>query len=108
MISGESPANGVVTPRKPFDPATGGWGALEIAARVNALEVDGLAFAGGFADPTRSARKATAWGVGLNWYLTRNVKYQANYDHTTYEGGAPAGGDRHTENALILRAQIGF
>jgi phosphate-selective porin OprO and OprP len=108
VLSGEAPSNGAVTPRTPFDPAQGGWGALEIAARVGALEIDGDAFTGGFADPARSARKATSWGVGLNWHLTRNVKYAATFDHTTYEGGAPAGGDRQTENALLLRAQVSF
>jgi hypothetical protein len=40
-------------------------------------------------------------------YLTKNVKYVANYERTTFEGGR-TGGDRETENALLFRAQVGF
>lgn len=107
VLSGEAPAGGVVTPKKPFDPAQGGWGALELAVRYNRFDVDGDVFAG-FADASRSARAATAWSVGVSWYLTRNVKYVASLDHTTYEGGAGGGGDRHAEDALLLRTQVSF
>lgn len=107
VLSGEAPANGAVAPAKPFDPAQGGWGALELAVRYNRSDVDDDVFAG-FADAARSARTARAWSVGVNWYLTRNVKYAASFDHTTYEGGAAGGGDRHTENALLLRTQVSF
>ena len=108
VLSGEAPAAGVVTPKKAFDPAKGGWGAVELAARYGELDVDGDVFTFGYADAAKSARKAKEWGVGLNWYVTRNVKYVANYDHTTFEGGAAAGGKRKAENALFLRAQVSF
>ena len=48
----------------------------------------------GFADITKSARRASAWAVGLTWYLNRNVKYVLNYEQTSFRGGA-ALGDGH-------------
>jgi phosphate-selective porin OprO and OprP len=108
VLSGEAPVAGVVTPKKPFDPTKGAWGALEVAARYGALDVDHGIFEAGYADPARSARRARGWGLGVNWYLTRNVKYVVDYDHTRFSGGGPAGTDRETENALFFRAQVSF
>jgi phosphate-selective porin OprO/OprP len=107
MLTGETASAGPRTPRRSFEPGRGGFGALELVARVHALHVGDDAFRLGFADPTRSAHKAAAWGVGLNWYLTRNVKYAADFEQTTFEGGA-ADGDRPTEKVFIVRAQIAF
>ena len=57
-----------VRPTKPFDPAKGQWGALELAARVHGLELD---------DDERRPRassiprgrcaRPSAWAVGVNW-----------------------------------------
>jgi phosphate-selective porin OprO/OprP len=97
-----------VRPRRPFDPAQHHWGALELVARVNGFEVDDLAFAGGFANPDLSVRKAFAWGVGLNWYLSRNLRQYVDYEHTSFEGGAPDGSDRNAEQAILIRTQLAF
>lgn len=105
VLTGEPASSSGVRPRKPFDPGTGGWGAVELSARVNGLTADEDAFTLGFADATRSARKASAWAVGINWYLNRNVKLVGTYERTAFDGGARAG-DRPTENALFLRAQL--
>ena len=48
----------------------------------------------GFANPTRSARKAKAWAIGVNWYLNRMVRLMLDFDRTTFTGGAANGGDR--------------
>jgi phosphate-selective porin OprO/OprP len=107
-LTGEPASYAGARPRGPWDPATGRWGAVELAARVNGIEVDGLAFSGGFSDPSVSARKAFAWGLGLNWHLTRNVKQSASFERTSFTGGAPGGSDRPAENALFLRTQVAF
>ncbi len=96
-----------VKPAKPFDPGKGQWGEFELAARFHELEVEDRAFSRGFADITKSARKAKAWAVGLNWYLNRNVKYVLNYEQTSFDGGA-ATGDRPKEKAFLARAQVSF
>ena len=107
LITGDTATPSWVSPRKPFDPRKGQWGAFELAARVHGLSVGDEAFAQGLADIKKSARKATAWGVGLNWYVTRNVKYVVNFEQTQFEGGA-ATGDRERETVLFFRAQIAF
>jgi len=106
LLTGETPAAGVVSPKAPFEKGKG-WGAFELAARYSELDVDDAVFARGLADPDRSASKARAIGVGLNWYLTKNFKSVVDYERTTFEGGR-TGGDRETENALLFRAQVSF
>jgi phosphate-selective porin OprO/OprP len=96
-----------VRPRKPFDPKLGHWGALELVGRVTGLSIDPKVFAGGFADPVKSARKASSWAVGLNWYLNRNIKQVVDFDHTSFSGGA-AQGDRQTDDAILIRTQLSF
>jgi phosphate-selective porin OprO/OprP len=107
VLTGEAPVAGVVTPKHPFEPGKGGWGALEVAARYTALEVGDEAFRAALADPTRSARKAQAWAVGLNWHLNKNVRQVVNFERTTFTGGAAAG-DRAPENAILIRTQISY
>lgn len=104
VLTGETPTGGVVSPKRPFG-TDKGWGAFELAARYSELDVDDAIFSVGLADAARSASKARALGLGINWYLTRNIKYVANYERTQFEGGR-AGGDRETENALLFRVQL--
>jgi phosphate-selective porin OprO/OprP len=107
VLTGEAATGRVIAPRKPFAPGKGAWGAFEIVARANALTVDDAAFPV-FANPDASAREATAAGVGLNWYLNRNVKIAADYELTRFDRGALAGADRPDEHALFTRFQIAF
>jgi phosphate-selective porin OprO and OprP len=94
-----------VRPRANFDFGNGHWGALQIAARYHTLRVDEAAFTHGFA-ATGSSRKAEAWTVGLNWYLTPNFRYTFNFEHTVFDDNAP--GARPAENALAFRTGINF
>ena len=60
-----------------------------------------------FANPATAARSAKAWAAGVNWYLNRAVKIQADYEQTHFDGGATAG-DRKTANEILTRFQVGF
>jgi phosphate-selective porin OprO/OprP len=95
-----------VSPAKPFDLASDTFGAFEVVARVENLTVDPDAFPL-FANPDTSSSEANAWGAGVNWYLTRNVKIVLDYEQTEFEGGS-ASGDRETERILFNRLQIAF
>jgi phosphate-selective porin OprO/OprP len=64
--------------------------------------------AASFADPANAARKATTYGLGLNWYLNENLKWVLNYDHTDFEGGAPGGADRTDEDVFLTRFALTF
>ena len=114
VLTGEDAAYaGGVVPRHPFNPAHGGWGAWQLVGRYAELDIDPAAFPL-FADPTTSARSASAWSVGLNWYLNRNVRVDTSFSHTAFRGGGGAGSSvpatvtRHPENVLFTRIQLAF
>jgi phosphate-selective porin OprO/OprP len=107
LLTGESKSFKGVTPLRDFDPAQGGWGAWELAARVEGLTVDPRVDALGRADPAKSARRAQAWGVGINWYLNKNLRLGLDYEDTRFTGGS-AGGNRSQERVLLDRFQIVF
>jgi len=111
FVTGEQQAFKGYTPSSVFTPGKSTWGAIELVGRYHALDIDDDAFAGGsdsYANPASAASKATAWGVGVNWYPTQNYKWSLNYDVTRFEGGAPDGGDRPDEKALFTRFGVSF
>ena len=65
-----------------------------------------------FADPRQSAQRATAWALGVNWYLNRNFKLNLNYENTWFNGGGGGSArvplDRETERVLLTRFQIAY
>ncbi len=107
-LTGEPASYSGVRPREAFEPGQGKWGALELAARVNGIEIGTEAFQEGIVDPTKSVRKAFAWAVGLNWILSRNIKQVVNFERTTFTGGAQGGASRPAENAFFIRTQVSF
>lgn len=107
VLTGEKAAYTGVVPDKPFDPAKGQWGAFELAARFSELNVDRAAFRNAFADPTTSAAAAAEWGVGLNWYLNKNIRFVLDYDETHFTGGGPRG-DRPHERVIFTQFQLAF
>ena len=109
VITGENASyHGIPRPNKPFDPSDGRWGAFELVTRYSVQTNDNDAFAGTaatqLASPSQSAREAREIGVGLNWYLNRNIKVQINYEETHFNGGATIG-DRAPEKAILTRFQ---
>jgi phosphate-selective porin OprO/OprP len=109
VISGENASyHGVSAPDRPFAPSDGRWGAFELVTRYSVQTNDDQAFLGSaatrLADPSQSAREAREIGVGLNWYLNRNIKVQVNYEETHFDGGAP-NGDRVPEKVILTRFQ---
>lgn len=106
VLTGEAASYQGVKPNRPFDLQNGQWGAFELTARYHQLKVDNNAFPI-YADPTKAAQKAVAWGTGLNWYFNNNFKFVADYENTSFSGGA-IGGDRTTEKVFITRFQIAF
>lgn len=107
-LTGDKASYAGVRPKKYFDPAKGRWGALELAARVNGIELGSEAVDAGLIDPAKSVRKAFAWAAGLTWSLNRNVKQMVDYERTSFTGGAAAGKNRDPENAIFIRTQIAF
>lgn len=122
LLTGEDASYGGVKPKQAFNPDGGGWGAWEIVARVSQMNIDKDAFigasAGRFADITKSAKEAKAWGVGVNWYLNNYMRFALDYENTSFEGGATGSTvsntsitklvDRQDERAMIGRLQVSF
>ena len=112
MPPGMAMFNGI-TPKHPFDPHQGQWGALQLVARYAELDIDDDAFPV-FANPDTSASRAQAWSAGLNWFLNKNIRLNASYSHTTFTGGggagssAPATVTRQAESVFFTRIQLAF
>jgi phosphate-selective porin OprO/OprP len=104
ILTGETASNGVIRPRRPFDPASGAWGAVEIVARYAVLTVDDDAFTLGFASDD-AVREAHQGSVGVNWYPVSLVKFYLSYERTSFDGGAA---ERPVENAVFFRTQLAF
>ncbi len=109
VITGENASyRGVHVPNRPYAPSDGRWGAFEMVTRYSVQTNDDDAFVGSsatwLANPAQSAREAREVGVGLNWYLNRNIKVQINYEETHFDGGATFG-DRATEKVILTRFQ---
>ena len=107
VLTGEAAtdAGAGVRPRAIFDPSTGHWGAVQVAARLHELKIDQAAVDLGFAT-TGASRKAQAWTLGLNWILTANVKYTLNFERTVFDDDRE--GARPAENGIAFRTQLNF
>ncbi len=57
-------------PKQNFRPRQGGWGALEVGARVSFIDMNDGAIKGG---------KEANFTAGLNWYFTKNTRLMFNY-----------------------------
>jgi len=116
VLTGENNTFQSVTPRESFNPFSGHWGALQLAARYSELDIDDKSFQIQtikntklqLLNPSSSISAARAWGVGANWFLNKNMRLMTEYEHTYYVGGAANGGNRPAENVFSTRLQLAF
>jgi phosphate-selective porin OprO/OprP len=111
FASGETNGYRVPLPLRPYAVGAPGWGALELTARIAALDIDNSAFMGGansFANPVGSARRAQAYALGANWALTQNFKLLFDYEQTHFTGGGTGGGDAPAERLIFTRFQLQY
>lgn len=98
-----------VRPKNPLELENiGSWGAVQLVTRYSELNLDSNAFTNGLFNPDHSVKKAQDFGVGINWYLNRNVKLQLDYNQTHFTNGAGGGVDRLEEKILFSRMQLAF
>ncbi len=103
VLTGETLGERGLVPARPLNPARHHWGAVEVTARYNELNVDPLVFAHALAAPT-ALRGAHAAGVAAQWYASSSVKYIMSFERTTFDDSAQA--HRPPENAFIFRLQL--
>ncbi len=108
VLTGELASYKGITPRNNFNLGKGTWGAFELVGRYGVLDVDNKIFDNGFGSLNRAISKEEAWGVGLNWYPSRNVRFGINYEQTEFDRGAAGGQDRPTENIVFSRLQLAY
>lgn len=110
VLTGERPTYAGVRPKSPFAPGNGGWGAWELAARVGQLLIDQEVFEGDrFAATASQPSTIDTWAVGLNWYPTRFLKWQAAYEESIFDTASGATTEaREREHFLITRLSLFF
>jgi phosphate-selective porin OprO/OprP len=82
-------------PANPFDPRHGAWGALEIAARFSAADLNAGDIHGG---------RQAVWTTGLSWYPAKPLRFMLEYQHADISGGTAP----RSLSAVALRGQLRF
>jgi phosphate-selective porin OprO/OprP len=110
MLTGENASYYGVTPNHPFSPFNGRWGAVQLVGRYARLDMDQKAF--NVITPIRRLplSEASAWSVGLNWYLNRNLRINTSYSRTKFDGGTGPGATvtKQPEEVFFTRLQLVF
>jgi phosphate-selective porin OprO/OprP len=108
FLTGEKNSYNGVRPRYSFEPNRSfrHWGAVELAVRTSQLSIDKAAFPL-FASKT-SAQHAQEWAVGVNWYLSRYLRFMTDYEHTNFRMASSTVTPLHSENVLMSRIQLAF
>lgn len=86
-----------VTPKWAFNPAEGGWGAWQVAARLSDLDLNGVTVKGG---------EMENWTLGLRWIPTANTSLTANYIKSNTDQYAVTAND--DPDIWLMRAQFDF
>lgn len=107
VLTGDKASFKGVKPKKPFSLKDGTWGAVELTARYNELDIDDDTFPT-YANINASATRARAFAGGVNWYLNDNIKLVGNYEQTLFRAGGAAGTNRRTEKSIQTRLQVSF
>ena len=81
-VSGRGPFE----PLHPFDISRGKWGpgAFELFGRFSSLTLGPSVFSAGLADRADWTRQADLTDLGLNWYLTKQIKTVFEWQHIAY------------------------
>jgi phosphate-selective porin OprO/OprP len=111
ILTGEEASYGWIRPLHPFDPRNGYWGGWDVAARLSNVATQTRQFQLGFASPNVAAKTATEWALGINWYMSDNIKWYFDYANTYFNGGAGTAAlpkDRANESVFESQLQIAF
>ena len=110
VITGEDNSFGAIKPIQNFDPVKGTWGAWQLAARWSEIDIDKDTFQ--LIDNSKAANHATAWTLGVNWYLNSYALIRANYEQVSFDGGAEKDSkqlsNRAIEQVFATRFQLSF
>ncbi len=117
VLTGEDSSYTGVTPRKNFNWNDGTWGAFEVVARCEVLDLDRAVFAPNpsvalsLADPAANPGWINGFGLGLNWSLSKSVRASLDYFHENFSNNVAVPSKavlQHDENAVVTRLSIAF
>lgn len=101
-----------ISPAHPFDPANGGWGALELAARFGGVSFDQAKLNemfNGNANFAGNTNRITSLAAGFNWWFTKNTKLAFDYIAEHYYDSLFLGLEQRKHlNGFLAQAQIDF
>jgi phosphate-selective porin OprO/OprP len=99
LLTGEKKGTGAITPKRAFLADKGGLGAWELAIRYENLQMDD------HVNPNR----AEAYTFGVNWWLSKFVRYQSNvvWERIKDTSRAPNPGNRE-HIGYLSRVQVIF
>jgi phosphate-selective porin OprO and OprP len=110
-------AYGGIIPDHPFSLSTGGWGALELAARYSIVDLNDLFTPGTALTATNGAAggRQEVITLGVNWYINQNIRFMLDYLHGSVDkksgaaATAPLGtGIGGNFDAIALRTQVAW
>ncbi len=112
VLTGENSSYNGVVPANDFNLSKGTWGAFEVTARYANLKIDDSAFPL-FANPITSINESTGQAIGLNWYLSKAVRFTFDYYQNQFDriSTAPPTANPilgHDEKVFISRFQLAF
>ena len=108
VLTGEDATYNSVTPRHPFDPKQGTWGAFDVAARIGHIGLGSdQVFDTGYADPTKSVSNAWSTGAGVDWFANRSVRAVLDVRSIWFTFVVKTG-DRLSETSITGRVQLAF
>jgi phosphate-selective porin OprO and OprP len=99
VTPGDRPTYKGLKPKRPFDLARGGFGAVELGARYSELRLDPDGFTSGITAEASSVERAREYTLGTNWHLTDNLKVQLDYAFTELTA-------RPNEHLVATRVQV--
>jgi len=113
LLTGEDASFKSVKPKNDFNLDGAGWGAWELVARYERADIDNNLWNNtNFTSNTglASAKSASSWAGGVNWYLNQNIKIALNYEQTSFEGGLNTNYllDHPDEKILSSRLQLSY
>ncbi len=86
---------GSPSPTEVFNPLTNQWGAVEIAARLSAANLN---------DGTIRGGRQTVWSAGVSWYPVDPLKFTLQYEHADVTANA----ETRQLHAIAVRGQVRF
>ncbi|MDR3229430.1 MAG: OprO/OprP family phosphate-selective porin [Puniceicoccales bacterium] len=104
VLTGEKSTPRGVTPDTPFNIGAWHFGAVELVARVGGVDIDSKLAA------NSTASSAFAVGVGVNWYLTKNLLVRTGVELTDYNAStaAPSALIKDGEITCFTRVELKF